>query len=1123
MNIGYSNLNCLRLREWPLTLPVLWVALVVASAPASKGAVGDNFEKLIRPILVEHCYECHSVAKKKNKGGLQLDSIESLRKGGDSGEIFQKGQSEKSIIYKLISHREPEERMPPDYRLSEDLIERIKNWIDNGAQLPDSGHIPEVSSSDSSMNYPEDWEEHWSFQPINTLTNIGDSKPESEWIRNPIDSFIFKKLREQGLKPSKRADWRRLVRRLYLDITGLPPSSVEMKDFLNSPGLESYEKLIDDLLGRKEFGEHWARMWLDVARYADSNGSDENLFYANAHRYRDYVINSFNQDKSYFLFIKEQIAGDILAVKDDGSFNSDALVATGFLNLGPKLVAEQDKEKLRMDLVDEQMDVLGQAFLGISIGCARCHDHKFDPFTQEDYYALAGIFRSTQSMSNYDHVSKWLEKPLEHPNETAKREAHIENKKKLESKIESLLERAKTRLGNEIKNLDYRHLIWVIQNNKPADISPIDQLMVTNWEKVKANLRNDSAPHWRHLFEKYALQEPKDLTTPQIEERSKRLVQQVRDILGKNNGVEYSKDAKSGYALKTHKRSTIEIPHDDAFEPTEMTISSWVKISNFPKKQGDSRRWIISKNDDEHKDGHYALGISRNSPMAYINIGGGPNNAIIVSNSNSRIEKNTWTHLALAISKTQITLFLNGKKIGSSRLPKPRTSGSESFAIGKRPDNYNFFNGSIDDVYLFKSALSQIQIEHLYRGETQSDAAKHIVFSDNFNIKKEQFIQSQVWQQIKNESMDMSGLFALPEDPSTLYKSQESEKLAALEEELTQINTSIRPDPGTAISVEEGEVTNLKLQVRGNHLIEKGAPILRRMPMAHIAVKVRDISPEKSGREELAEWLTHESNPLTSRVMVNRLWAGVFGRGIVSSPNNFGRRGMPPSHPELLDWLAGQLIKDKGSIKGLLKIMFSSSTYMQDSRPNSENQKFDPQNKFLWRMPPRRMTVEQMRDSLLKVSGLLDLKTKGKPADISNYQYVPKSDYFNKIISSGARTIYLPIIRDRVHPDIEIFDFANPGTSIGYRQTTTVPLQALFFLNNSKVANWAQSIALLASKAEDPVGFLFAEILGRPASEKEIELLRSTLPGHGNELIPSDQLREIALSLFATNEFIYRL
>ena len=1116
----YSFFN---FKQFPLSNnPILVWGTLFICVTFSKGETGDSFEKTIRPILAEHCYECHSATQGKSKGGLQLDSVQGIMNGGDSGRIFKSGLSNESIIYQLIAHREPEERMPPDYRLEQELIDKIKFWIDAGGELPEIKKRQDRFLTSSAVGYSKKWEKHWAFQPLSSTSFGSMPGVVNHWIKNPIDIFILKKLDQNGLRPSKQSSWTQLVRRVYLDITGLPPSAQQIKEFLKSPTTESYIQLIDDLLARKEFGEHWARMWLDVARYADSNGSDENLFYANAHRYRNYVIKSFNDDKSYFKFVKEQIAGDLMAINQDGSFDYEALVATGFLNLGPKLVAEQDKEKLRMDLVDEQMDVLGQVFLGISIGCARCHDHKFDPFSQNDYYAMAGIFRSTQSMANYDHVSKWLEKPIEHPQRTRQRKSLLKEKDKLEAQIEKFKNQSHARIRDEIKNLKPNLLALAISGKTPEKASKVESHKLSNWKNIIKNIEAPRNKHWKMLVDKFDVLDTHSLDFSQIKNKSKKLVDEIEDILHTSDSTEYSEDSVTGYSLKSHKGSYIEIPHDKLFEPNELTITSWIKISEFPKQGRDTRRWIVAKTDDEYADGHYALGINKESPIAYINIGGGATNAILIANPEIKIRKNTWTHLAISISNKTAALFVNGKEVVSIALPSPRTFGNGPLVIGKRPDNYNYFNGKIDDVIIFNSSLSPKIISKIFKKDFSIKTNQSVILSEDFNVTDNQFAEAQLRWRIRDEAKNMSGLFAMPDKLSDYYQLDELEPINEIKDRLVWLKSQIKPSPSTAMSVEEGEIKNLKLHVRGNHLKKRGQAIPRRMPMQHMGVVADDIPSDMSGRLELANWLTHRTNPLTPRVIVNRLWAGVFGKGIVSTPNNFGRRGMPPTHPKLLDWLAQELINNEGSIKGILKLMFSSATYMQDSRPKQENMVADPGNQYLWRMSPRRMTAEQIRDSLLKVSGLINFEAKGKPAEIDNYQYVPGSSFFKKIMSSKVRTIYLPVIRDRVNPDIEIFDFANPGTSNGFRGTTTIPLQALFFLNNPEVARWAQSAADQASQTDNPIEYLFEEIIGRSANEDERKLLTAALSDENHGPSKQAKLKEIALSLFAANEFIYR-
>ncbi len=377
-----------------------WVVLVLgfgiaqwATLFGQQGTGGDEFfEKRIRPLLEEKCLECHS-ARKKIKGGLSLDSREAWEKGGDSGKAIHPRDPDSSRLIEAVRYKNRDLQMPPKGSLSEVQIQDLENWVRMGA--PDPRTVSEAKSVRLGMSL-EEGRKFWSFQALRapSLPSVKDGA----WGKTPVDAFILSELEKSGLKPAPVADKGTLIRRATFDLIGLPPTWEEVSAFLADESPEAFSKVIERLLASPHYGERWGRHWLDVARYADSNGMDENVAFGNAWRYRDYVVAAFNRDKPFDQFIVEQIAGDLLPAVER-SEREEALTATGFLALGGRVLAEPDRRKMEMDIIDEQLDVLGKAFLGMTFGCARCHDHKFDPVTQGDYYAMAAIFRSTQSIA----------------------------------------------------------------------------------------------------------------------------------------------------------------------------------------------------------------------------------------------------------------------------------------------------------------------------------------------------------------------------------------------------------------------------------------------------------------------------------------------------------------------------------------------------------------------------------------------------------------------------------------------------------------------------------------------------------------------------------------------------
>ncbi|MFO0879743.1 MAG: PSD1 and planctomycete cytochrome C domain-containing protein [Gemmataceae bacterium] len=394
-----------------LVLIGLCPGLVGFSRAADRAPTADDvrfFESRIRPLLAEHCFTCHG--PRRQRAGLRLDSVDGLRKGSSSGAVVIPGQPEKSLLLRVVHHEKGVEKMPPKGKLDARQLADLVRWVKIGAPYPQATTVTKDATG-----------EHWAFVP--PAEPMVPPVRDSAWARGAIDRFILAGLEARKLRPTPQADRRTLLRRVTFDLTGLPPTPEEIASFLQDRRADAYERLVDRLLASPAYGERWGRHWLDVARYSDSNGLDENIAHGNAWRYRDWVVTSFNHDQPYDAFLIDQLAGDLVPSTDEATRRA-RLIATGFLSLGPKVLAEVDERKMELDIVDEQVDTVGKAFLGLTLGCARCHDHKFDPVSQEDYYGLAGIFLSTKTMESFKKVGRWHENTLAGPDDLRRKREH---------------------------------------------------------------------------------------------------------------------------------------------------------------------------------------------------------------------------------------------------------------------------------------------------------------------------------------------------------------------------------------------------------------------------------------------------------------------------------------------------------------------------------------------------------------------------------------------------------------------------------------------------------------------------------------------------------------------------
>ena len=453
---GSRSFSKYRAMRFHILLLVSLGFLPASAAVAQEDPRAAFFEKKIRPLLVERCYECHSQESDELGGGLRLDHRQGWETGGDLGPAIIPGKPDESLFMKAVRRGDDTLQMPPDDQLTRQQIAELETWVEQGAFDPRSGAVDPRTSPEIDI---EEGRLFWAFVP-SRLTLLGESPMPTVEIHgfvpeSPIDSFMARQWSEQGVSPVSRAERGTLFRRLTFDLTGLPPSLEELESFLSDDSPDALSRVIDRLLASPAYGERWGRHWLGVARYADSNGMDENIAHGNAWRYRDWVVRSFNEDMPYGDFATAQLAGDLLPASDNQQLMIDRKIATGFLSLGPKVLAEVDETKMEMDIIDEQVETVSRAFMGLTMGCARCHDHKFDPIRTDDYYAMAGIFKSTKTMEHFTKIAKWNEVDIStqqqrttHAEATARVAA---KQKEIDTLIESAKEDLKRRLAADEK------------------------------------------------------------------------------------------------------------------------------------------------------------------------------------------------------------------------------------------------------------------------------------------------------------------------------------------------------------------------------------------------------------------------------------------------------------------------------------------------------------------------------------------------------------------------------------------------------------------------------------------------------------------------------------------------
>ena len=912
----------------------------------------DFFEKKIRPVLVENCQPCHSTQLKT--AGLDLSSVEGFASGGESGPLISSVAPDRSRLLQVINYEETP-KMPPTGKLPSDQIAHFESWVGMGAPWPKRTQVS-VSSNETYVidhSFTKEQENFWAFRPFGNPI-VPDVKNKT-WASTPIDQFILAKIESQEIRPAPPATKTTLLRRVTYDLTGLPPTEHEIADFLadNSPG--AFETVVERLLESPRYGERWGRHWLDVARYADSAGNDEDVRYPYAWRYRDYVIQAFNEDVPYDQFVHEQVAGDLLPSTEDEEINRRGIVATGFLALGPKAVAQQDKVKMRYDVYDEQLDVVSKAILGLTVTCARCHDHKFDPILQRDYYSMVGIFASTRSFANPETrpVSSLLFKPL---------------------------------VGAKTYDAYLKHRDSIIAKEfKIADIS-----------------------------------------TRSVNKHNQNYYPRVK---------EYMLGARSVYA---EGESLSAVSARASLDET--VLSRWI---TFLKPKQDNPEYLTAWH-----------GVNTDTVEA------------IATRYQEKFDVQTveWARRIDLWLESYRMHFREDKKC-SFCTPDPK------------PSTENF-----------------------------RDAFYYAV---NFQENGPFFLSEEIQRAI------------LP--------AESRQTVQQLRIALKQLARDTPREPEMACAVEDkAESTEQHIFIRGNHH-NPGEKVVRGYPLI---LGGETIPSEKmgSGRLELARWLTRPDHPLTARVMVNRIWQRHFGRGIVTTPSNFGSTGALPTHPSLLDYLARRFVNSGWSVKQMHREIILSSTYQMDSIPSTKQIAIDPDNALFSRFNRRRMDVEEIHDGMLLIDDTLDVTMggtlqKGFGTDGEN-SYKRLSINPDKI---NRRAVYVPLRRANLPTLLNLFDFGDATTSQGRRAETNIAPQALFMMNSDFVAKRAGNLAsnLLEDKrtASERMERAYLIILNRQPDKDEIDVGLSyvgNLTGEPNAIFSEKEAwSSFCRILLASNNFIY--
>ncbi|MBK7644286.1 MAG: PSD1 domain-containing protein [Planctomycetes bacterium] len=1041
-----------------MLLPLL---LLLQASPSAQqdDAQEAFFEARVRPVLAERCYGCHSHSAKKLKGNLYLDTREGWQQGGDSGPAIVAGEPDQSALVRAVRYDDSNLQMPPKAKLAQNEIDDLVAWVRAGAYDPrKQADTPPAAAS------KPDGREHWAFQPVR------DEAPpavrDESWVRNPIDRFVLARLEAAGIAPAPSADKRTLLRRATYDLVGLPPTSAELAAFEADDSPQAFERVVDRLLASPHYGERWGRRWLDLARYSDSNGLDENLAMANAWRYRDWVVSALNRDLPYDQFVAQQLAGDLLPKPADEQALGEQLAATGFLVLGPKVLAEQDKEKLVMDVVDEEIDVSSKALLGVTLACARCHDHKFDPWTARDYYSFAGIFKSTKTLANLDFVSRWNEVELATDEHKAARDEFQKSVKEADAKVAALVKRGEEQASSDWPSTLARSLL-AAQANLAAT------LVIEAESFARGNVIIDRET-WG------SAQDP---------------------IVRTGNGqrpqfAEWEFEAQGPVAIQAHYAAQDSRPVTVLLDGERLADKALGEVTGswFPEAQ----RWraIGSR---ELRAGRHVLRLECATDLPHLDA--------------FAIQSLPESRLALRLAKARLT-------------PEPALAAWVEFTRGEPGRESPLSNLLLSPP---PSSLEELAARYQLAAKLVLDEWRAKQAKD----EKAEGLDDPANELLRKFLIGPDGIFTLPADQlEASFPEALRTDLAAARAARKELDAHAPAPIVKALGAREGEIVDVPVHIRGSHLNKAPSAEPRGFPALLCEVDPPPAIPENaSGRLEFAQWLADPKNPLFSRVMVNRIWQGHFGQGIVRTPSNFGLRGEPPTNPELLDWLASEFVRQNWSIKAMHRLVMLSSAYRMGSDYDEHSAEVDPENRLNWRMNRRRLEAEAVRDSLLAASGRLDETIGGsllptKDGDyVTNDQSADAGQYM-----STRRSLYLPVIRNSIYDLFATFDYADPSMAIEARSSTTDPSQALLLLNSPLAVGESEAFAhsLLAQGALDDtarLGELWQRAYQRAPREAERMRAVTFLADHlAHDSGGDARLRaweSLCRALCASNEFLY--
>lgn len=994
-------------------LVCMWLWMSFASCAVAE----DHFASEIAPLLARRCATCHSGAQPK--GGLNLTSAEFLQRGGDSGPVLAMDDPLKSPLWLAVDS----DTMPPKKPLSDQEKATLRQWITTGAKWSGAAIDPMQFSSEGRAG--RDW---WAWQPLTSPAvpaHLIENKAEQA-----IDFFVRAKLAAAGLEPSPPADKRVLIRRLFFDLIGLPPAPHEIEEFLKDDSPDAYEHLVDRLLESPHYGERWGRHWLDVVRFGESNGFEYDEPRDNFWYYRNWVIDALNRDLPYDQFVRMQIAGDIMQPEDP-----NAAAAVGFLVAGPHNTTLPSNDVMRATMAQDELEELvgtvSQTFLGLTANCARCHDHKFDPIPQREYYQLAATLAGVQ---------------------------HGERKIKVGFTAEQQI---------RLRQIQER----------------VDELRLTLTELERPT---------RELLVAERASGQLPLPQPPLAWATWEFDEDLRDSTGKWQATAYGSAKVEHGALvldgKTAYVATDALPQ----QLTAKTLVAQVQLDNLQQRGGGVMS--VQTTNGESFD---AIVYGEREPKKWMS---GSNNFARTKNFEGPMEAEADqrpVHLAIVYEADgTIRGYRNGKPYGetyraSETAHFKATSSQVLFGLRHSPVGGNrMLAGRIHRAQLYDRALTDAEVATV-AGTTDLNSISDELLESRMPAEQA--------QQRRKHIAERQQLL--------------QEQKAILDQETRSLYTNNVKQPRVMQVLRRGNVTEPQEEI---------APAgLTAITNLTADFKLPSDALDSQRRLQLANWITHRENPLFARVIVNRLWHYHFGQGLVTTTNDFGFNGGQPSHPELLDWLAGRLRDGGFCLKPLHRLIVCTATYRQASDLRPEAQRVDADNRWLWRKSPLRLEAEALRDAGLVCAGQLNTEVGGKGYRDVRHYFFKGSHFYESVDEIGSeprrRTVYRFAPRGGRNPFLDTFDCPDPSTAAPKRATTTTPLQALSLMNNAMVFQIAEDFARRLQREETDLGeqikLAYLSAYARPVRDEELPLATDFVQQHG--------LASFCRVLTNSNEFLY--